>query len=445
MKHPVRHLLSVALAAAVIAVAACNGAAPATPANAPAGLAGEISFYTSEGPEQLSSVKGVIDSFQKLHPGATIQLVNIPDDGEFDKKIAALFAAGIPPDVFTINYRRFGPFAIKGALQPLDQYLADSQVVKAGDYYPAALDAFKLKGRQYCIPQNLSSLAVYYNQSLFEAARLPLPKAGWTWDEFLNDAKALTQDTNGDGRIDQYGLGVQPSALRLVAFIWAHGGDIVDNADAPTRLTIDSGPALEAFQWFVNLQVKERVVPSKADEATEGDLSRFEHGTLGMYLNSRVETPELRATIGDRFQWDVAPMPVDKNTATVLHSDGYCMSSGSTNMDLAWAFTEFATGPDGQKQIVLTGRTVPSLQAVAQSPAFLVSAEPPASSQIYLDMALYIRRVPIMTTWLEVEEVLNEEIKRAFYGDATVEEAAQSAVNSTLEYFKLNLKDLGTP
>jgi multiple sugar transport system substrate-binding protein len=371
--------------------------------------------------------------------------VNIPDDGEFDKKIAALFAAGIPPDVFTINYRRFGQFAIKGALQPVEQYLANSRIVKAGDYYPAALDAFKFKGRQYCIPQNLSSLEVYYNKSLFEAAQLPLPKAGWTWDEFLKDAKALTKDTNGDGRIDQYGLGVQPSTIRLVAFVWAHGGEIVDNPDTPTRLTIDSGPALEAFQWFVNLQVKEHVVPSKADEATEGDLSRFEHGTLGMYLNSRVQTPELRATIGNRFQWDVAPMPVGKNTATVLHSDGYCISSDSTNKDLAWAFTEFATGPDGQKQIVLTGRTVPSLQAVAQSPAFLVSAEPPAGSQIYLDMAPYIRRVPIMTTWLEVEDVLNQEIKRAFYGDATVEEAAQSAVNSTLEYFKLNLKDLGTP
>ncbi len=437
MPHRIRPLVILTLTLLGLLAAACSRAAPSAAAEG-------IALYISEGPEQVKTVQQLIDAFKQQHPGATVTLVNIPNDAEFDKKIASLFAAGTPPDVFTINYRRFVQFAIKGALQPVDEYLAHSPTVQASDYYPAAFEAFQFQGQQYCLPQNLSSLEVYYNRSLFEAAQWPLPKMGWTWDEFLSAARALTQDTNGDGQMEQYGLGVAPSAIRLMPFIWAHGGDIVDDPARPTRLTLDSGPALEAFQWFVNLQMKEHVVPSKIDAATENDLSRFEHGTLGMFLDSRVQTPELRATIGDRFQWDVAPLPVGVNTATVLHSDGFCLSAGSPNKDLAWAFAEYAAGPEGQARIAPSGRTVPSLQAVAQSPAFL-STTPPASSQIYLDMAPFIRRVPMMTTWLEVEDVLNQEIRRAFYGDASVEEAAQSAVSSTLEYFKLNLKDLGNP
>ena len=262
------------------------------PKSTPGAGAGEILFYTNEGPDELVGFRELIATFEAGHAGAKINLVNIADDAEFDKKLAALFAARTPPDVLVINYRRFGQFAIKGVLEPVDDYLAASAVMEAGDFYPAALEAFQFKGRQYCLPQNLSSLEVYYNATLFRAAGLALPRAGWTWDDFLRAAQTLTRDTNGDGAIDQYGLGVAPSTIRLAAFIWANGGELVDDRDAPTRLMVDSGPALEAFRWFAALQAAHHVVPSRADEATEADITRFEHGALGMYLNSRVETPD---------------------------------------------------------------------------------------------------------------------------------------------------------
>ena len=41
------------------------------------------------------------------------------------------------------------------------------------DFYQPAIDAFRYKGDLWCIPQNVSSLAVYYNKALFDAA-LPL-------------------------------------------------------------------------------------------------------------------------------------------------------------------------------------------------------------------------------------------------------------------------------
>src|SRR5581483_7362982 len=449
-----RVLIGLALGATIMACAAPTPAPTSAPAptNAPApttaaqdaALSGQVSFYINEGADEVEGFKDLVETFQQQHPGVTIHLVNIPNDDEFDQKVAALYAAKTPPDIININYRRFGQFAIKGVLQPVDEYLKHSKVMKAADFYPQALEAFRFQDKQYCIPQNISSLEVYYNKTLFEKAGVPLPKAGWTWDDFLSAAKALTQDTNGDGKVDQYGLGIAPVAIRLAPFIWAHGGDLVDNTDKPTKLTIDSPAAMEAFQWFVDFQVKHHVVPSKEDEATEADQSRFEHGTMGMYLNSRVETPELRETIQDSFEWDVAPMPSDKTTATILHSDGYCISKDSTNKDLAWAFTEFANGPAGQSELTKTGRTVPSMQSVATSNDFLVNPEPPANNKMYLDMIPNIRRVPVATTWLEVEGALNNEIQRAFYGDATVQEAVQAAIANTGEYFKQNLNDLNS-
>lgn len=403
----------------------------------------EIVFAVNEEPEEFTAMSSVVEKFNAANPKIKVTLANTPDDDEFTKKLAADIAARTPPDLILFNYRRLGPFVIKGALQPVDNYFATSASIKPADFFPTAIDAFKFKGEQMCVPLNLSQLQIYYNVDMFKQANVPLPTKDWTRDDFLAAARTLTQDTNGDGKTDQFGVGIARQTIRLLPFVWAHGGEFVDNYERPTTLTLDSGAAFEAFQWFVDLQVKEKVVPNKEEEATENSQTRFQNGTLAMFFQSRVLTPELRATVKN-FTWDIAPLPQDKTRATILHSDGFCIIKDSTKKDAAWKFIEYMAGTEGQIALAATGRTVPALISVAQSDAFLKSA-PPASNQVYLDMAPYVRPLPIMTTWLEVESAVNKEITRAFWGDVSAAEAAKTAVASTREYFKQNLTDLGSP
>ena len=84
---------------------------------------------------------------------------------------------------------------------------------------------------------------------------------------------------------------------------------------------------------------------------------------------------------------------------------------------------------------------MPSLRAVAESPVFL-DATPPASNKVYLDAAPQVRSLPAMTTWPQVEDIVNREIQRAFYGDATVEEAARAANEATRDLFSQSLRDM---
>ena len=58
------------------------------------------------------------------------------------------------------------------------------------DFYPQALDAFRWHGELTCLPQNISSLVVYYNRNLFTASGVPEPRAGWTWNEFVYGREA---------------------------------------------------------------------------------------------------------------------------------------------------------------------------------------------------------------------------------------------------------------
>ena len=111
------------------------------------------------------------------------------------------------------------------------------------------------------------------------------------------------------------------------------------------------------------------------------------------------------------------------------------MPADAANKDAAWTFIEFANTFEGQEILATTGRTVPSLIAVAESPAFLDPDAKPASSQVWLDAIPVIQAVPSVAAWLEVEEIANEELERAFYGDVPVDEAIATMIARTTPVF----------
>jgi multiple sugar transport system substrate-binding protein len=111
------------------------------------------------------------------------------------------------------------------------------------------------------------------------------------------------------------------------------------------------------------------------------------------------------------------------------------MPKATKHKQATWTFIEFANSAEGQLRIARSGRTVPSLKAVAESDAFLDPNSRPATSRVFLDVIPAIRGVPIIETWADIEETAGEEIERAFFGDATVAEAIAAAQERTLKFF----------
>jgi multiple sugar transport system substrate-binding protein len=286
-----------------------------------------------------------------------------------------------------------------------------------------------------CIPQNISSLVVYYNKDLFDQAGIAYPAKGWTWDDFLASAQALTRDLDQDGITDQFGVGMEASLIRLAPFIWQAGGQVVDDDSNPSTLVLDLPENLKAVEFFMSLQTVHHVVPNAVQEAAEDSESRFMNGRLAMFFNSRRGVPTYREAAA--FDWDVAALPQGDFEANILHADAYCLPSASKNKDAAWAFIEFANSAEGQTIIARTGRTVPSRIAVANSTAFLDPNMKPVSSRVFLDVIPSIRALPVHPNWAEIEEVSSEELALAFYGEASISEALQRAILRTREYFEV--------
>ncbi len=390
-----------------------------------------VSFMVFGDPAELHAYQDLVSAFEKRHPEIKVELVHIPSQSDYRKRTGTDFAGGSPTDVLLINYRRFAEFAKKGVLKPLGSYLAKSTVIKESDFYPQAIEPFKWNGELMGIPQNLSSLVVYYNKDMFDKAKLPYPKAGWTWEEFVTTAKALTKDVDGDGRIDQHGLGTEVSLQRLAPFIWQNGGQLVDSAGDPKALSFGTPEAKEAFQWFADLQLKHKVVPNQVEEKSEDSESRFQSGRIAMLLNSRRGVPTYREI--KSFDWDVVSLPTRKNASGILHADGYFMPKSVKNKADAWTFIEFANSVEGQTIVAKSGRTVPSLMEVARSDAFLNPTQRPANSKVFLDTLADLRTVPVHPAWAEIETTATDEIERAFYGTAPVDVAFNTMIERTRE------------
>jgi multiple sugar transport system substrate-binding protein len=396
-----------------------------------------VSFMVFGDPAERQAYLDLVAAFEAAHPEIEIEVTHIPSPNDYRTRLSTEFAGGSPPDVTLMNYRRYAAFMANGLLEPVGPYLDASEIIQPEDFFPITIDAFTWDGVLSCVPQNISSLVVYYNQDMFDAAGVPYPADDWTWDDFVATAVSLTQDFNNDGIIDQYGLGIEPSLYRVAPFVWQNDGPIVNSDEYPTRLTFTRPPSLAALQWFVDLRQVHGVAPGRIEEAALDSESRFVGGTTAMFLNSRRGTPTYREIEG--FIWDVAPLPQNKSAAGILHSDAYCLSSATPNKAAAWTFIEFANSPEGQTIIAGSGRTVPSLITVADSDAFLDPDKLPARSRVWLDTAVDIRMVPVISTWEEIELTAGQEIERAFYGEISVEEAATLIDIRTEEYFLLGI------
>ena len=368
--------------------------------------------------EELAAYRELTAAYER-RSGDDVRLVEVPDRDAHLQKLATGFAAGDPPEVFLVNYRNFAGYAARGALAPVGPRLRASDVLEHGAFYRQPLEAFELDGELQCMPHNASSLVVFYNRDLFRQAGLKDPRPGWTYAEFIAAARALTGPVPEGNAVRRYGVGVEPSIVRVAPFVWSAGGDIVDDPDMPRRFTLDTPAARAGLFAFLDLQGGERLAPFEQEVEAKGLQERFLDGELGMLLSSRREVPTLR-TIED-FEWDVASFPTLDRPASVLHSDAYCLARGK-GADGAWGLVEFAAGPEGQRILARSGRIVPSLKSVARSRAFLDPSRPPRSSQVFLDAIPAVRRLPVASTWPELEDAVDLAIKRAYYTELTVDE-----------------------
>ena len=80
------------------------------------------------------------------------------------------------------------------------------QTFHQSDYYQSPYAAGRYEESQYALPYESVPTLMFVNKTLLNKEGIRIPDNNWTWDEFYNICKRLTKDTDGDGKIDQFGV-----------------------------------------------------------------------------------------------------------------------------------------------------------------------------------------------------------------------------------------------
>ena len=156
-----------------------------------------LSSVILEKPDGLAE-QAIADKFMKACPKTKIKFIGVPANDLFTK-LSAMAIAGNVPDMYVSD----PTFTVKALSLgvPLDLGPALGADFMAG-FAKEPVAEQTIKGKVYSAPWFMIPTAILYRTDLFAKAGVKPPK---TFEEFITVCKALTKDTDGDGKIDQYG------------------------------------------------------------------------------------------------------------------------------------------------------------------------------------------------------------------------------------------------
>jgi multiple sugar transport system substrate-binding protein len=187
-------------------------------------------WHTETNPKSREAVANIVARFEALHPDIKVEAEALAW-GDLEGKIMAALAAGSPPELSHGQPITCAALQAKGLLLPLDEVV---QAIGEDNIWDQIKKVGKFGDHYYGLVHAAGTSLLIYRKDLAKQKGLAPPK---TWDDFVKIAKALTMDTNGDGKIDIYGLTIPGDNLFLNILMGeltkANGGILFDDQNRP--------------------------------------------------------------------------------------------------------------------------------------------------------------------------------------------------------------------
>ncbi|CAG7619192.1 extracellular solute-binding protein [Paenibacillus allorhizosphaerae] len=296
-----------------------------------------------------SCMQHIIDVFQQKYSHVDVKFMSFPTL-DFWESIRASSDMGLQPDVIFAGDRQclesdLGQDAFLDLQGPLEQSLQAM--------YPRMAGAFRQGQAVIAAPVTFSTVYLAYNPQLFDAYGVERPGPNWTRDDFVEAARKLTVDTDGDGIVDQYGFSVNSSFNRWPV-IALQNGVRFDNAD-------DKEPLIRTLTFIHDLLYRYRVATNSAKFLRNSDA--FVRGKSGMVLTTSIELAGWRNDQLD-FEAQVAPLPFGEEKATLLIANAFMIPSRCSDPELAVEFVRTALDPGLQESIGRSSQFLSVLRTV---------------------------------------------------------------------------------
>jgi multiple sugar transport system substrate-binding protein len=254
---------SATTAAGSAATTAASGSAT-TAAVSGVKATGKVVMATGRDPS--GTVKKIIDDFNKLNNGITIEYQELEQDSSANKqKYSTVFAAKDSSiDVIAADIPWVPEFGSAGFLLDLNKYLTPDL---RAQFYEGTIEGATWKGKLYGLPWYINVGLLYYRKDILDAAGLKPPE---TFEELEKQAAQLQKVDQGLYGFIHHGFQNEGLAGTWLEVLWGYGGEYWDPATAEAK--VNSPEGIKALQWWYDNVYTRKITPEKVSGWKAADI-----------------------------------------------------------------------------------------------------------------------------------------------------------------------------
>ena len=275
-----------------------------------------------------------------------VNLTVIPWD-KYEETYTTALNSGEGPDVGYMYNEMFPTYIDAGAVEDMSSYVTDEDKKE----YKYLSNGNMMDG-QYGWPLVTGvPFVLYYNEDILNALGEKAPE---TWDDFARICQEATKDTDGDGKVDQYGFacGMNTSdigAMQILnayyySALWQNGGQVYNDDLKSVSFADEAGK--EAVTWLKGLTsyMNEDFMSLSWSDAFSNVFGAGK-AAFGITRSSQTDGTTFAETYPN-LNWNFVTSLKNKEFGTFGATDCLTLMSACEDKDLAMDFIKYVTGSE---------------------------------------------------------------------------------------------------
>ena len=362
-------------------------------------------------PSNRQVFQSLVERFNQTHANIQVESLYVGQPDQQIPKILTAVVGNAAPDLLWYVPALTGQLVELEAIQPLEDWLNQSPLKDQID--PALFATMTMEGHIWSIPFATNNAAIFYRPSLFEAAGMThVPE---TWEELRQTAKQLTQDTDGDGQIDQQGIFLSLGKGEWTVFVWlpfvfSAGGHLYHE----NQPDLVNPGAIAALQLGAKLVQDGSAILSSPERGYE--IDNFLAGKAAMQVTGPWTLPQMERAGVD---FDAFPFPVLETPAAVVGGENiFLCQTTPERTEAALEFLEYILSQEFQLDWALGTGYLPVNLKVRNSQVYqeFVAQHPPLD--IFLKQMEWARARPLIPGYTHLSENFGRAIEASLLGQS---------------------------
>jgi len=324
-------------------------------------------------------------------------------------------SGGTLPDVFWMHSNNAQKYMENDLLLDLTDKIAASDVIDLNNYYSEISALYTSEGKQYAMPKDIDTIALFYNKTMFDEAGVAYPDNTWTWEDMYEAAKKLTKP---DGSQYGYAINTGNNQDSYYNTIYSYGGFVI--SDDKKKSGYDDPNTIKGMQ-LIEKMLRDGVCPDLQIISENGADVLFQSGKVAMITQGSWMVPAYKNNDYTKANADIAVLPMgpDGKRVSIYNGLGWAAAANGKSTDAAWSLIEYLSTKEAQLKQAELGVTMSAYKGTSEA---WKNGFTGFNLQAYLDMldAELIFRPYSRSTGIW-EEMVNKELSAAWTGDATME------------------------